>query len=160
MWFFMITCYVTSLLSFIMLGIALLQSYFHFHVFRANEVTFIILTSIVYLFTETLIMFFFVGTGVSIKEYTQAHRLKPDFHKKSLAIKFKVYPPQLLNILFMMVLFIMVGAVDTGRIPEWAYQLFFWFCLAHYIFIKKIQNQCFRDNTENILAMSGLKLGI
>src|SRR3989338_205040 len=135
MWFFMITCYVMSLISFLMLGIAFVQSFLHFHVFQANEVTFIILTSIIYLFTETLIMFFFVGTGVSIKEYTQMHQLKPDFHKKSLSVKFKVYPPQLLNILLMIILFIMIGAVDTGRMPEWLYQMFFAICLLHYIFI-------------------------
>ena len=159
MWFFMITCYVMSLLSFLMLCAALLQSYLHFQVFQANEVTFIILTSIVYLFTETLIMFFFVGTGVSVKEYTQEHHLKPDFHKKSLSIKFKVYPPQLLNILLMIILFIMIGAVDTRHVQIWVYQTYFWICLAHYVNVKKIQNECFRSNTENILAMSGLKLG-
>ena len=155
----MITCYMMSLVSLLMLATALVQSYLHFNVFQANEVTFIILNSIVYFFTETLIIFFFVGTGVSVKEYAQEHKLQPDFHKKSLSIKFKVYPPQLLNILMMIILFIMIGAVDMGHIPVWAYQVFFWFCLGHYLYVKKIQNECFRANTENILAMSGLKLG-
>jgi len=153
----MITCYGMSLITFVMLLIALLQSYFSFNVFQANHLTFIILTSIVYLFTETLIIFFFVGTGVSVKEYVYEHHLSSDYHKKSIRIKQKVYPPLLLNMFFMIILFIMVGAVDAGYVAQWTYQLFFVFCLGHFIYVKKIQNECFRDNTENILAMSGVK---
>jgi hypothetical protein len=156
MWFFMNTCYLMSLLTFGLLILALAQNLLHFSIFRANEVTFIILTSIVYLFTETLIIFFFVGTGVSVKEYSLANKLKPDYHRQSIAIKRRVYPPQLLNILFMMILFILVGAVDTGHLPVWVYRFFFVFCLWHFLVAKKIQHDCFRDNTHNILKMSGV----
>ena len=87
MWFFMISCYILSLLSFITLITALLQSFLEFLVFNANQITFIILTSIIYLFTETLVIFFFVGTGVSIKEYSQAQKISLDFYKKTIQIK-------------------------------------------------------------------------
>ena len=116
-----------------------------------------IFTSILYCFTETLVIFFFVGTGVSVKEYTLEHHLPDDFHKRSIAIKRRVYPPLMLNLLFMIILFTLVGAVDTYRVPAWSYQLFFVFCLFHYMRIKKVQNGCFRDNTNIILEMSGLK---
>jgi len=152
----MISCYIMSLLTFLMLLLALIQNYLDFLIFQANQVTFIILTSIVYLFTETLIIFFFVGTGVSIKEYTQEKNLKPDYHRKSLVIKRRVYPPQLLNMLLMMTLFILIGAVDTGRMSIWVYRSFFVVGLIHFLYAKKIQHQCFRENTENILAMTGL----
>ena len=157
MWFFMNTCYLMSLVTFFMLILAFAQGFLRFSVFHANEITFVILTSIVYLFTETLIIFFFVGTGVSIKEYTQAQNLKPDYHRQSIAIKRRVYPPQLLNMLFMMVLFILVGAVDTGHVSVWVYRLYFLFCLGHFVHAKKIQHACFRDNTHNILKMSGIE---
>lgn len=154
----MITCYVMSLLTFVMLIAAFAQSHFHFQIFQASPLTFIILTSIVYLFTETLVIFFFVGTGVSVKEYTLEHHLKNDYYKKTIAIKRKVYPPLLLNMGLMMTLFILAGAVDTGHLPRWGYQIFFASCLGHYVYAKKNQNDCFRENTENILAMSGLHL--
>lgn len=153
----MISCYLLSLISFVMLLVAMIQHYGQFMILQANEVTFIILTSIVYLFTETLIIFFFVGTGVSVKEYTQEHNLPPAFHQKSIAIKRKVYPPQLLNILLMMVLFILVGAVDTGRMSPWIYRIFFAICLWHFLKAKRIQHACFKENTANILAMSGIE---
>ncbi len=157
MWFFMNTCYLMSIVTFLALVIAFFQSFLNFHVINANHVTFMILTSILYAFTETLVIFFYVGTGVSIKEYTAEHKLDHSFHKRSIAIKRKVYPPLLLNMLFMVVLFVLVGAVDTHRIPLLVYDLFFLFCLIDYARIKIVQNDCFRYNTQIILEMSGLK---
>ena len=156
MWFFMNTCYLLSLISFLMLVTGFIQNLFNFFILNANHLTFMILTSIVYLFTETLVIFFFVGTGVSVKEFSLEHKLPTDFYKASIGIKRKVYPPLLLNMLFLIILFVMVGAVDTGHIPIVFYRLFFVFCIYHFIKMKMIQNECFKKNTENILAMAGL----
>ncbi len=160
MWFFMNSCYILSLLTFAVLIMALFQNIFYFSVFNANHITFIILVSILYLFTETLVIFFFVGTGVSIKEFTHQNKLKPDYHRSSLQIKRKVYPPLLLNILFMIILFVLVGAVDTGKVPAGVFRIYFVFCIAHFIYSKIIQNECFRKNTDVILEMSGIKRGV
>ena len=141
-----------------MLLIAFFQSFLHFNVVNADGLTFIILTSIIYLFTETLVIFFFVGTGVSVKEYSHAHKLDPIFHLKSIQIKRHVYPPQMLNLLLMMILFIAYGAVDKKHLPLWSYQIYFVICRIQYMDAKIIQHKCFRKNTENVLAMSGLKL--
>lgn len=155
MWFFMNTCYLLSLLTFTMFLVAFIQSFLNFRVLQANHLTFMVLTCIVYSFTETLVIFFFVGTGVGVKEYTQEHRLDAAFHKRSIAIKRKVYPPLMLNILFMVILFVLVGAVDTHRLPAWLYQAIFIGCLAHYVKSKIVQHECFRNNTQIILEMSG-----
>ena len=154
MWFFMNACYGLSLLTFILLLTGFAQSFLHFPVFKAGHLTFMVLTSIIYLFTETLVIFFFVGTGVSVKEYTHEHKLDPAYHKRSLAIKFQVYPPLLLNILLMIIVFVLVGAVDTYRIPSVVYQALFLVALLHFIKVKMIQHQCFRDNTRIILDMA------
>ena len=156
MWFFMYSCYVMTVVTFITLIIAFFQSFMKFSVFNADHVTFIIFTSILYCFTETLVIFFFVGTGVSVKEYTIEKNLDHSFHKRSIAIKRKVYPPLMLNLLFLMVLFILVGAVDTYRFPGWLYYILFFGCIIHYIKIKLVQNECFRENTQIILDMSGI----
>jgi len=159
MWFFMNSCYGLSLLTFLTLLVGLLQSFLNFSVVAANHVTFMILVSIIYCFTETLVIFFFVGTGVSVKEYTRDYKLDTQYHKRSIAIKHRVYPPLMLNLLFMIILFVLVGAVDTDLIPAWIYQIIFVACLAHYIKVKIIQHGCFRDNTQIILDMSGVKAG-
>ena len=82
----MYVCYLLSVVTLGMLILLFAQDFGHFLIGNANEVTFGILTSIIYLFTETLIIFFFVGTGVSVKEYTHDHHLSNEFHRKSIPI--------------------------------------------------------------------------
>jgi hypothetical protein len=156
MWFFMYTCYITTLLSFVMLLLNGLQGYLGFDILTAHHASFALLTIIVYLFTETLVIFFFVGIGVSIKEYIQTHSLDPKYHKRSLAIKRRVYPPLLLNMLLMMILFISGGAVHAGQVSGVVHGLFFWVCLAHFAHAIRLQHQSFRESTAIVLEMSGL----
>ena len=157
MWFFMITCYIFSLLSFAMLLIVFFQSIVPFKVVSASPLSFLILTSIIYLFTETLVMFFFVGTGVSVKEYMLEQKVHGDFHQRSIKIKRRIYPPQLLNILILMIAFILFGAADTHKIPAWVYQGTLLLGILQFIDAKRIQNDCFRDNTKIVLDMAGIK---
>ena len=140
-----------------MLLVVFMQSAHPFYVFQASPMSFLILTSIIYLFTETLIMFFFVGTGVSIKEYTHEKKLGPIFHQQSIAVKRKIYPPQLLNILILMTAFILYGAADTQRIPHWIYQMSLLGGILHFLYAKRIQHDSFKENTQIILDMAGVK---
>ena len=151
------TCYAMSLISLGMFLVMLSQSFLSFNFFNASPMSFLILTSIIYLFTETLIIFFFVGTGVSVRDYSADHRLPPEFHRRSIAIKRRVYPPQLLNILILITAFVLFGAADTHKVSVWMYRLALLFGIAHFIYAKIIQHHCFRDNTNIILEMSGLK---
>ncbi|MBI5150314.1 MAG: hypothetical protein HZA28_06055 [Candidatus Omnitrophica bacterium] len=150
-------CYGLSLLTFLLLLVGLGQSFWHFFIFQAGHLTFMLLTSILYLLTETLVIFFFVGTGVSIKEYCLEHKLDAGFHKRSLAVKYRVYPPLLLNILLMIILFVSVGAMNTHQLPVPVYQILFLICLAHFIQVKIIEHRSFKENTQIILDMSGIK---
>jgi hypothetical protein len=157
MWFFMYSCYFLSLASFMMLGIVFCQSFKSFYVFNASPMSFLILTSIIYLFTETLVMFFFVGTGVSVKEYMLEHKVYGDFHKRMITLKRYVYPPQLLNILILMTAFILYGAADTGKMSIWIYRGLLGLGFTHFIYAKMLQHKAFKDNTFIILEMAGLK---
>ncbi len=157
MWFFMYTCYIFSLLSLGMLAIVLAQSFNHFHIFNASPMAFLILTSIIYLFTETLVIFFFVGIGVSVKEYMLEHKITADYHKRMIAIKRYVYPPQLLNMLILMVAFIIYGAADTGKMSVWIYRGLLGFGFIHFCFAKALQHRAFRESTFVILDMAGVK---
>src|SRR5437870_2886141 len=138
MWFFMYICYFFSALTFLLLLLSGLQGYFHFTILNANHPLFALLTIIVYLFTETLIIFYFVGIGVSIKDYVLANKLKNDYHIRSIGVKRKVYPPLLLNMTLVMVLFVSGGAVDTQRLPGWAHGVLFLVSLIQYLDAAKI----------------------
>ena len=102
-------------------------------------------------------MFFFVGTGVSVKEYTQEKKLNSTFHRQSIAVKRKIYPPQLLNILILMTAFILYGAADTQKIPHVIYQLTLLGGLIDFLYAKKIQHASFKENTQIILDMVGIR---
>ena len=102
-------------------------------------------------------MFFFVGTGVSVKEYMLEKKIHGDFHLRSIGIKRRIYPPQLLNIFILMTAFILFGAADTHKIPAWVYQGILLIGILQFIDAKRIQNDCFRDNTQVILDMAGIK---
>ena len=154
MYFFMITIYVLSGISFLALLTTGLQGYFGFPVLGANHPTFALLTAMIYLFTEVLVMFFFVGTGVSIKEYVQDGKANPEFHRRSIAIKRILYSPTLLNVLLFMTVFIIGGAVDTGFVPAWSHGVLFLVTLLHFAKTLTIQNACFKEDTAIILEMT------
>lgn len=157
MWFFMISCYALTLLTLIMMILTGIQGHFQFHILNANHPTFALLTIIFYLFTESLVIFYFVGTGVSIKDFTEASKLPPDYRKQSLKVKMRIYPPTLLNMFFVMALFISGGAVATGRLAGGLHGAFYCLCLAHFLYVIYIQHGCFKDETDVILRMSGIK---
>ena len=157
MWFFMYSCYLTSLASFIMLCIVLLQSFHSFMILKSSPMSFLILTSIIYFFSETLIIFFFVGTSISVKEYMLEHKIFGDFHQRMIKIKRVMYPPQMLNILLLMAAFIFYGAADTGKMAKWTYQILLCAGVLHFCYAKLIQHNSFRENTFIILEMAGLR---
>ena len=153
----MILCYILMSLSGLMMALSGLQGHFQFKLLHANHPTFALLTMIIYLFTETLVMFFFVGTGVSIKEYVLERKLSTDFQKRSFKVKMRVYPPLLLNILLFMILFISGGAVDTHRIPNGIHGMLFLIVLIHFLYVIYVQHLCFKENTQIVLEMSGIQ---
>ncbi len=157
MWFFMYCCYFFSLASLLMLGIVFAQAFNPFFVLKASPMSFLILTSIIYLFAETLVMFFFVGMGISVKEYMLEHKITADYHKRMIAIKRYVYPPQMLNLLILMTAFILYGAADTGKIPMWVYQGLMLIGIIQFCSAKALQHKAFQESTFIILEMSGLR---
>lgn len=140
-----------------MLAVVLCQSFKPFIIWHASSMSFLILTSIIYLFTETLVIFFFVGTGSSVKEFMQEKKIIGDFHKRMIALKRKVYPPQLLNMLILIVAFILYGAADTEKISIWIYRILLSVGVGHFIYAKIIQHKAFKENTFIILEMAGVK---
>ena len=69
MFFFMILNYILLTLSATGLAIIGLNHYFQLGFFGMAPIKLDIFISLIYVAAETLVMFFFVGTGVSIKEY-------------------------------------------------------------------------------------------
>ncbi len=145
-----------SLTSLVGLSLVGLDGFLHRGFFGMGHPTLALLVSVIFLATETLVMFFFVGTGVSVKEYVRDHGADPDFHRRSVAIKRVLYPPTLNVTLVVMMTFVTGGAVDRQLISHW-WHLAGWL-VSMWLFLRalKVQHRALRDNTAIILEMVGL----
>ena len=69
----------------------------------------------IFIAAQTLVMFFFVGTGVSIKEYIQENQdIDHSFHRDSIQIKRKLYPPTMAVTLLFVAMVILDGLFIIG----------------------------------------------
>ena len=64
----MIICYLFIAITFMLITLTGLQGYFQFYIIQANHPQFALLSVIFYMLTETLIMFYFIGSGTAIKK--------------------------------------------------------------------------------------------
>lgn len=159
MWLLMTTCYLLMAGAFAALALAGLQGYFQFTVFGAGHPHFALVTIILYLFTETLIMFFFIGWGVNIKDYVREQGKDPALYARVRAMKMTLFPAIMLNILLVGVVFVIGGAVDRELMPAWIHGALFLLALAHYARTIVIQHRAFRENTNIVVEMCGAGKG-
>jgi len=161
MFFFMILNYILLFLSAIGLAIIGLNHYFSLGIFGIGIIKLDIFISLIYLAGETLVMFFFVGTGVSIKEFIQANpETDHKFHKESIAIKRILYPPTMMATLLFVAMVIFDGGWLMGQMNRWWFHGFYFGTVYYFFKSLIIQHQCFRKNTLLILEMTKTKAKI
>ena len=153
MWFFMILCYVLVTIS----GLGLVQiglnHYFDF--WQTNRITFDLIVSIIFIAAQTLVMFFFGGTGVNVREYLEEHpELGHDLYKKIFAIKRRLYPPTMMVTMLFMVTVIVDGIYYFGRISEWWFHASYFLTLWYFYKATKEQHASFKGSTEIVLEMT------
>lgn len=155
MWFFMITSYIMIALS--GAGLFIIGVNHYGNLWPTNHITLDLLVSIIFIATQTLVMFFFVGTGVNIKEYTQNHPESGDkFYKGILGIKRKLYPPTLMVTILFMVAVILDGAFFLGKVNEWWFHIFYVLTFYYYVKATIVQHRSFVGSTNIVLAMTGV----
>lgn len=159
MYIFMYLIYILSAASFIGLALLGLGGLAGPHgYFGMNHPTFALLVSVIFLAAEVLVMFFFVGTGISIKEYVRDHPdADPELHRRSIAIKRVLYPPTLYVTMMVMLTFILGGAVDRRMLSHW-WHLGAW-VISMWLFVRaaKVQHRSLAENTAIILEMVGIQ---
>ena len=153
MWFFMIMCYVLVAIS----GLGLLQiglnHYFDF--FITNRISFDLIVSIIFIAAQTLVMFFFVGTGVNVREYLESHpELGGELYKKMFAIKRRLYPPTMMVTMLFMAMIIVDGVFYFGKISEWWFHILYFLTLYYFYKATREQHISFKGSTEVVLEMT------
>src|SRR5213083_3119066 len=82
----------------------------------AQHIFFALGTVVLGLFSQSMTMFFFIGTGKEIKE---AASQDAEVVRRTKAFKAKVFPAATYAMLVLMVTFIMGGGVASGMTPRW-----------------------------------------
>ena len=76
---------------------------------------------VVELFTHTMTLFYFVGTGSRIKKVVREYRLRPDLYDRTLRFKARLFPWLTFTPLVTMAAFILGGGAHTRVLPSWAH---------------------------------------
>ena len=150
MWFFMITSYVLIILSGI--GLILIGINHYGNIWPTQHISFDLFVSLIFIATQTLIIFFFVGTGVNIKEYTLSKDNR--FYKGILAIKRRLYPPTLAVTILFMITVIVDGAFFLGKVNEWWFHVSYVLTLFYFSKSSIEQHKAFIGSTNIVLAMT------
>ncbi len=82
----------------------------------AQHIFFALATVVLGLFSQSMTMFFFIGTGKEIKD---AAKEDAAVVQRTKAFKAKVFPAATYAMLVLMVTFITGGGVASGKTPRW-----------------------------------------
>ena len=116
MWGLMIICYFCMALSLFLITITGLQGYFQFLIFKASHQQFALFSTIFYMFSETLIMFYFIGSGTAIKKEVSQSDFPINTYEKVKKTKMILFPHLTLNMFLFGIIFVLGGAVETGSV--------------------------------------------
>src|SRR3954454_10194409 len=109
----------------------------------AQHIFFALATVVLGLFSQSMTMFFFIGTGKEIKD---AANNDSAVVQRTKAFKAKVFPAATYSMLVLMVTFIMGGGVASGKTPHWLHITLFAASAAMYGRAYWVQLQAMVEN--------------
>ncbi|MEA2164336.1 MAG: hypothetical protein QOK37_2463 [Thermoanaerobaculia bacterium] len=109
----------------------------------ATHIFWSLATVILGLFSQSMTMFFFIGTGKEIKD---AANNDDAVVKRTKAFKAKVFPAATYAMLILMVTFIMGGGVASGKTPHWLHLTLVIATIAMYGWAYWVQLQAMMEN--------------
>ena len=157
MWSFMITCYIMMLSNFLIILLTGLMGYFKFTVWGAAHAPFAVFAIIVFILTETLVMFFFIATGKSIKQMISHDHRFIEYWEQTIRVKKQVFPQIILTITLIGVVFIYGGVIDNNLASSWLHGPLFILAFLQHTWSLVIKNRSFREQV-NIAAEISKKL--
>ena len=85
----------------------------------ATHILIALITVILGLFSQSMTMFFFIGTGKQLKDKAAGTEGEPEVRRQTRAMSMKVSPAATFAMAVLMVTFIMGGGVASGKTPKW-----------------------------------------
>tara|TARA_B100001250_G_C19653782_1_gene723915 strand:+ start:128 stop:613 length:486 start_codon:yes stop_codon:yes gene_type:complete len=157
MWGVMVLSYVLMGISFVSIIISAFFAYFESYMPGNSQILIALYSSIIYMFTETLILFYFIITGKKVKEIIQINNLDIiKLYKPILDMKMKLFPHIMVNMIIIGITFILYGAVDNNIISHFAHSIVYVLGITHFSFLIILQHRCFIENTELVILVHDL----
>jgi len=111
-----------------------------------RHIRFALFGIVVILFTHTMTLFYFVGTGSRIKKVVREYRLPVDFFQRTLRFKSRLFPWLTFTPLVTMVAFIIGGGAHTRVLPGWVHGTLSLVALGMNIVTAVLALQCIAAN--------------
>ena len=162
MYIFMISCYILMVFNLLNLILCGAMGYTTFFIFGANHAQFALFTILIFVLTETLVMYFFIATGKSMKNIlsNQADLNATQLWNKVKHIKKIVFPHIMITILIIGGLYIFYfgyikSAISNETLPySWLQGPLYILGISHHIWSLKIKNDSFKMQIEIVSDMS------
>ncbi len=153
---FMYLLYFLTAFSFVGLSLIGLLGFVGQGMFGLSHATIALFVALIFFLTESLMIFFHVGMGATIRDYL---RNNPDadhgYIQRSKDIKKRQYPRTLLLLLAGMVTLIMGGGVDQGVVNPHIHGLGWAITMILFVRAMGVQKSCMKDHAFLILEMMG-----
>ena len=107
---------VTTLLTIAGLVVTIVMGFRATPAHQADHIIIAIVTVVIGLFSQSMTMFFFIGTGKELKDASQQDAAVV---QRTRVFKSKVFPTAFYAMAVLMVTFIMGGGVSRGLTPRW-----------------------------------------
>ena len=162
MYIFMISCYILMVFNLLNLILCGAMGYNTFFIFGANHAQFSLFAILIFVLTETLVMYFFIATGKSMKNIlsNQADLNAEHLWNKVKHIKKIVFPHIMITILIIGGLYIFYfgyikSAISNENLAySWLLVPLYVSGLIHHIWSLKIKNDSFKMQIEIVSEMS------
>ena len=156
MWSLIIISHILMALSFFMLFFSSINGHFIINDLGVSSITLTAIFSImIYTFTQSLVLFLIIAINKNIKNLILENKITIE-DKIYSAYKYKMHMHTSLNLLFMVTLGILFGAVHTGLINETLHNTFFMIGTIHYFYVIYIQYHCFKQIIKLIVRVNDM----
>ena len=159
MWLFLYTCYALITASGLLLTAAVVQGFTGISVLGAAHPAFGFFTTIVFLLTQTAVIFFFVSTGISVRDFVRERGLTPELIQRSRRAHGRVSGQTTLSLALIMASAISGGAVAAAAVPRWLHLAVAAATYAHFLMLTVMQHRAFRTQTAIVVQMAGMAPG-
>ena len=88
-----------------------------------NHIILALVTVIIGLFSQSMTMFFFIGTGKELKDKAKGESDESSVVNDTKRFKSQVFPAAFYAMIVLMVTFILGGGVHRGSLPAWSHSI-------------------------------------